>query len=480
MHNNLIFSTKKKALDLLNRSISANPKFRDIAKAYNSFHGSKERPQVGVRINSSSGTRLKQSPDDALAELFSLAVLLPFPQKPNASIDWVWENTRALCVPVKLEDVTSRLTPDRTRLIFDDKTLVMGPGTPVPAKGYGPVTIYAGGRKMMHQASPNAVDFVGVSIPPGVQVLASYTYLDGAPPAFYIVEILQPESEGHLPDFVVRPLFTVEGEVLIEKTSGLETDVQLKATSNVLTTKGFLLYTQTTQYSVKRALQAGVDYEVTSEGLITFLQPLPSNTYLFATYRYYGDVQGPFKIPHEHYACTEAIKGVTIAFGEGLQAGDTQIVGLLPKRERVANVRGSHFEMNIDITVFARDPISSAELCDHLIGDIWGNHRNTLSGQGFTILDMEPGGESTESYNDSTGDLYFTNSVSFRVMVEWHKITPYIQDVQGFDVSIFQVEEFTDRQRQASGTETPGGAVMSRIDNTFFLSGKIETGPALI
>lgn len=479
MHNDLLYSTKKRMLDILNTSVSQNPKFKDIAKAYHSYHMKKERPQVGVRLNTSSGTRLKQSPDDALAELYSRVVLLPFPGKPNASVSWVWEDVEGISKPITLQDVSNRLNSDRTRLLFNDLSLTMGIGNPVPAKGYGPCSVFINGKKTMHMASEHAVDLMGATIPAGAEVLMSYCVRKMATPAYYILEMVEPAREGP-PDFMVRPLYTITREMVIRNTNGTEPEVQLRGHGSYIRNKAFALWTQKTPYSERFYLKMGEDYTVSESGLVTFLVPVRRGTFLFATYRYYGELTGPFPIPHEHFACTTAISGVTLAFCEGASVGDRQIVAVLPESQRVANVRGSHYEMNVDLTVFSRDPQSSAELCDHIISDIWGNRRYELSGQGFTILDMDPGGDGTESYNDPTTDFYFTNSVSFRVMVEWHKITPYLEDVQGFDVSLFQVEEFSTRSHQSTGTDNSNGQAMTVTRGEFLPLSRMNKGPAFI
>lgn len=472
MQVDLNYSTKKKVLDIFNASIARHPTYRDNARAYHAYGMGKERPQIGVRLNTLSTTRMKLSPNDALGEFYSRACILPFPGTANASLDWVWEAPNMACKPRVREDVTSRLSADRMSILFPDKVLAMGPGTPEPAAGYGPVRVWVNDAKVFNQASAHQVDLVGMAVPPGATVEANYFELNAALPGLYFLDII---SEA---EFNLDVVHEINHEVVIEKTTGTETDATLSRTG-VMANRFLDMYTQRTPYSTRFQLRMGQDFMVDeATGQISFLAPLNADTTLFCSYRFRGAHTGPHTIEGKHRANITAIPGVILAFGDKVIPGDKQVVQVTRRRERVAKVTGSHFEADLDLSVFARDPQTAAELCDHLVSDIWGNMRLPLTSEGFIIDDLNSTGDSQDTYNESTGDMMFLQGISMRVLVEWKKFVPYVSNLSGVNIDILMAKEFLYRDSGYPLADALGGSLI--VPTPFVLIGNPVYGTSVV
>ena len=111
------------------------------------------------------------------------------------------------------------------------------------------------------------------------------------------------------------------------------------------------------------------------------------------------------------------------------------------ERTQTAKVYGGHYHISFDISVFTRDPQSVAELADHIIGDIWGNRRLQLEYEGITFEELEASGESEDSYDEATGTLFFTQSISATILTEWKKFVPYVVDLRKFDITLHRMQE---------------------------------------
>lgn len=436
MQQNLQLVVKQRILDEVNDTLGRHPLYRDDTKAYHKFHPLKERPQSGVKLMGSSATRMQLSPDDYMADISSHCSLAAVGTKEAHSIEWVWENAEIICQFSDRVDVTGGLDPSRRIVQVPNYPIVCGKANTDPATSFAEVAVWVNGTKTLAAgvASETGQIYLSNMVPSGATVEVSYWWKNLDIPGYYFIEIIDKEA------FILTPLHVVKSEKVIQKTTGTETTAQLAVTSNVQQSV-FLLWTKKQHNSVKMYLNINEDFTVDSNGLITFLSPLPRDTTLYASYRWQGPNRGPFNIPGEYSFNADAIKGVTIAFGSRIEVGDKQVILLFPEREQNAKVYGSHYEMSQDLIVFSRDPMSSAEIADFIVADLWGNKRSALCAEGLTLTAVDASGESEESYDDATGALYFEQSISIQIMTEWKKFVPYLVDLSRFDIHLHRYQE---------------------------------------
>jgi len=422
MENKLYSAIKHRMFEEMNLSIQRHPTYAHGTKAYNRLHMGKERPQTGVVLQSVSSSRINLSPDDYIGDLWSLVALTRVGNYPGSTIEWVWEDAYNLTPYVEKEDVSSTLDPLTQRTVtVANAPIAAGNQNTMPATSFGQVKLYVNGVPL---------DAAGVDAASGQirlpysasstdKIEVSYYYVDVDKPGYYFIEFDANDN------FMITPMYSEFNEVLIAKTTGVEVNAQL-TNSPVLLDYVLNLTTKKNFNSTLIYLDRGVDYDVDETGLVTFLRPLQTGTTVYASYRWRGEDRGPFPVKDEYQYIDSAIKGVVLSVGSRKQAGDKQVVVLNPQREQVAKVYGGHYIMNLEWKVFTRDPMSTEELTDHLISDIWGNRKEPLRWEGITIEACDATGEMEESYDDATQAVYFQNTISMEIMTEWKKFVPYI------------------------------------------------------
>lgn len=430
MQNNLYGAIKHRMFEEMNQSIQRHPTYAGSTKAYHRLHHNKERPQTGVLLRSVSSSRIKLSPDDHIGDLKSLVTLAKVGDSPGSTIEWVWEDAYNLTKYVEKEDVSATLDSTGRLVTVVNTPISAGHQNVEKASNFGQVRLYLDGVKV-DALSINA-DTGQIALPanlaPGVKVEVSYYYSDMDKPGYYFVQFNQNA-------FNITPLYSEYNEVVIEKTTGTETEANLNNTP-VLVDYVLNLTTKKNFNSTLIYLDREVDYNVDSNGLITFLKPLQAGTTLYASYRWQGENRGPFVVENENEYLDEPIKGVVLAVGSRKKEGDKQVVILNPKREQVAKVYGGHYTMNLDWTVFSRDPMTTEELADHLVSDIWSNRRPSLKWEGITIEECDAASETEEVYDDATGAMYFENNVTMQIMTEWKKFVPYILKLAKYNYKV--------------------------------------------
>jgi len=244
-----------------------------------------------------------------------------------------------------------------------------------------------------------------------------------SPPGVYVLKILTcPDDARGVPGtFSVEPFLTVSDELLL--IFGQEAQ---------LSRQGLYQGALRLWMDGRTALIQGVDYVCDySEGLITFLKPVPAGINIYADYRYVLPVQAPyyFKTDEAHY---DAIPGAVIAFGDRHQEGDQLAVVVGQTRAETADVYGGKFEVNFELVVFARDPEDREKMVDYVVASIL-ERQNQLGFDGLELLDVSPGGESEEVYVAEIDDYYYDGAVSVGIRVDWEVYTP-------LPVEIFRIE----------------------------------------
>jgi len=436
MESNLLNSAKRRVLRELNDTIQNNPVYRDQLKVYHKFPY-KERPMRGVILRNASATRIKLSADDYAADLKSHVAIAKAQNYEGKFLDWVWEDSTNITKKVYQEDVSSQITGTAsvgTNRVFQvsNYPIVSGKFNTLIADNFNQVEVLVDGEKVFVDQVDGEEGKVYLSFSPtiGQTVTISYWYKNLVDPGRYYIQLISTSQ------YVIDPLYIVKGEKVIEGTTGVETTANL-AHGGLLTDLE-TLYIQKYSRSNQIKLISGTDYTIdTATGEITFLSPLPVGTNLYANYRWVGSTLGPFEIPSDFHYDNEALSGIILAFGNKKVVNDKLVLLVYPNREQASKVYSGHWDMNFDIDVFARDPIELPDLTDYIIDDMWTRKRLSLISEGFTIEEMDPGGESEEVYDTNTGELYYKNTVSLRAMTEWKRFVPYLIEIVDFDTKLY-------------------------------------------
>jgi len=436
MENNLLRSVKYRVMDELRGAIQEHQVYRNKIECYHKFP-MKERPQGGVVLRGASSTRIKLSPDDCAGTLKSYLALAHAENKEGNFLDWVWEDPTHMSTLNVEEDLSSQIegtsTFGKNRVFYvQHKPILSGRNNLVPADNFRQIALKLNGEDTF-------AEFVdgkrGMIILPQAPVLGdtltvNYYYSNLTPPGRYYIELVSATQ------FIIDPFYQIKTEEVVVDTTGLETTAQL-AHGNIYGDFD-TLYTQKTPNSTKFGLERNVDYTITEAGLITFLQPLPVATTLYADYRWVGARMGPFDIPEPFHEHRTALPGVVLCFSNQLNVGGKMVVIVYPQREPAAMLYSGHFNMTFEIEVFSRDPQQLADLTDHVIQYIWAYRRLPLMDEGLTITEMDPTGETEDVYDENTGDLYYKNGVSLQMMTEWKKFVPFLYELLDFDIKLYQ------------------------------------------
>ncbi len=248
-----------------------------------------------------------------------------------------------------------------------------------------------------------------------------------SPPGAYVITIQSVPDEGHgVPgQFIIDPYLTASNEELIIFSSPSETEAQVSR-------EGIYPNSMRLWLDGRRPLLAGVDFTVDyASGLITFLKSTPVGSSVMADYRYRLGQQGPypFNIDQADY---RSIPGAILAFGDRAQEGDRLAVVVGETRSDVAEVYGGKFEVGFELIVFARDPEERERMSDYVVAKIL-ERQNQLGYDGLELLDVSPGGETEEVYNQEVDDYYYDGNVSVSYRVDWEVHSP-------LPVEIFRAE----------------------------------------
>lgn len=431
MENNLLRVVKSRIMDELTGSVQRHQLFRDKVSVYHKFPYT-ERVMIGIVLKNASSSRIKLSPDDHAGTLKSHVTMARAETFEGKFLEWVWEDFNNLTSYQKNEDISSQVTGDVRFFNTSKKPILSGFNNTAIADNFRQILVLLNGQQVLPEFVSGSDGVFALPQAPalGSTLTVSYFYGNITSPGRYYIEIVSPSQ------FVIDPFYIVKNEKVIERTTGTELNVSLSH-GNLY---GDLdtLYTKKTDLSTKLYLEKGVDYNIDTTGLITFLTALEKDTTLFANYRWVGDTMGPFNIPSEFHYVNSALPGIILAFSNQITVGDKAVVIVYPDREPVASMNSGHYKMSFDIEVVARDPKQLANLTDHLIEDIWGNRRLLLIDEGLTIEEMDATGEVEEPYDENTGDLYYKNGISLQIMTEWKKFIPFLTEILDFDTKLYQ------------------------------------------
>ena len=429
MYNNLLYAMKQRILDEVVLAFNRHPAYSSKTKVHHKFPYEK-RFQYGVVLRNSSGSQIRMSADNYLADLKSHVRLVRVDKSPGLAVEWVRENFNRVTNEIT-EDVSHLVGPTQ-RMFLTQHQMMAGFGDTSYATNIGQVRITKNGEELRPEFVDGKNKTVMLSSAPGPADVIKITYYKRtiADPAIYVLDFIADY------EFTVSPVFIIEEELVLEKVSGTETSANL-AHGDVYPTSDSL-YLLSKKGGDPVFLDRGTDYTIDyTTGVISFLTPLAANFDLLADYRWQDTsyTNGPHSF-RSYQELHDVIPGVVISIGRRSQKGDRQGIIISQNREQQAKIYGGHWDMSLSLGVVSKDPKQMEEMADHIINTLWGEKKNILEREGITINSVEPTGESEESYIDTTGDLYYESSVDISVMTEWQQFIPYFYNIKRINVSL--------------------------------------------
>ena len=435
MYQNMLFALKKRMLDEVERAYLKHPAYSEKVKVYHKFPY-EQRVQYGAILRNTNASQVRMSADNYMADISSHVRLCRVDNYPGLSIEWVRENSLAITKQAKDEDVSSQVNPTQRRF-FTANPIVSARGNTHYATNPGQITVTVNGSTVLPEFidGENKIVMLHDCPPAGATVLVTYFYRVLSAPGLYVVDFTEDNQ------FIIGPILVIDDQVVIDKTTGAEITADLGHTLIYPTSEDLYLRPQNEPVqSNPIQLIRGTDYTIdNATGIITFLLPLEAGFKLVADYRYQpGYAIGPYTF-HPYEEVHTAVPGVVICIGRRAKKGDRQIVMVTQYREPQAKIYGGHWTMSLDIAVIAKDPMQMEEMADQLVNYLWGERKNELEFEGITLNRVEPSGESEESFIDTTGDMYYTTSVSIEVMTEWQEFVPYFFKIRRIPATMIEM-----------------------------------------
>lgn len=249
-----------------------------------------------------------------------------------------------------------------------------------------------------------------------------------SPPGVYLFRVTDlPEQSSRTPGrFEVEPVLTVKDEHLLVFGSSADSEAQLSREN---------IYPGSVRLWLdgRRPLLAGRDYSMNdATGEIRFLRPTPTGMFVVADYRYRVPVQEhlPFFLDT---ADTTSIPGAVLAFGDRAQLDDRFAVVVGDGRADVAEIHGGKFETNLELVVFVQNDSEERERMSDYIVAKFLERQSALGFEGLELMNISPGSESEEVYNQTSDDYYYESPISLSLRVDW-------QTFSSLPVEVFRVE----------------------------------------
>jgi len=259
-----------------------------------------------------------------------------------------------------------------------------------------------------------------------------------SPPGVYLLKVTSLPDEPHnIPGtFILEPNLTVTDEPVIQFVTSSDPTGQLSREN---------IYPGSIRLWIdgKHPLSNGVDYTADyGTGGITFLKPTPIDSVIYADYRYKIEDQGPFQFKAETTNLT-AIPGAVLAFGDRIQECDEIEIVVTESRTEVADIYGGKFEVHFDLIVFSRDAEDREKLSDYVVNKIL-ERQNYWGFEGLELIDVAPGGESEEIYNETLDAYYYDGAISLSMRVDWEIYIP-------LPITSTQVDPISKTEEQQKG-----------------------------
>lgn len=260
-----------------------------------------------------------------------------------------------------------------------------------------------------------------------------------SPPGAYRINIEKvPDRSNNLPGiFRVKPIITIKNEPLIVFTSCSDYHAQLLNDN---------IYPYSTQFYLdgKVPLILGVDYSVDWDtGQVTFLQQTPVSSIVYADYRVNKPESPPIEFQFEE-SNVDAIPGVVLAFGDRAQENDEMLVVITEDRTDTADIYGGKYEVSFELTTFTKESEEREKFTDYLTTSLL-SHQNSLGFEGLEIVNITPGSESEEIYNDETEEYFYEGTINATFRVDWEIYIPIPISVR--DISFTSSKEDYEKGR---------------------------------
>jgi hypothetical protein len=427
-YNFLINAAKNRIITELREAFSKLPDFKDIP-IVNKFPY-EERIQEGIIVRNSSASRVALSADNYQGIVTSYVCLAKNSNFPGKSIEWVREDDAHLAEWIVREDFSSQFQvfPQDNKTIKIYQNFYKGNKNLSFASNVKDVEVFVNNQKII----PKKVDgdegtitlFESPAAYSSVQV--SYWTRNLASPGVYQIEITEGDPELSSYKFMVDPLLDIQ-ETLIERTRGDETTLIINKAPIY---KGSLRLRENSNLLIEDK-----DYIVNeSEGLVTLLVPLLTNSKITAFYRVQGLSTGPFEIKCQNIALNTAIPGVVLAFGRNVSIGDKQFVIINSHRVNTAKEYSGKWDMRIGLEVYAKDSHRIEQIVDESTSNLLFYRKEALDAEGIALVDVSFGGESETIFDEGTGDLYYTGTVEYTFLTEWIVHQPLLYTVDDIEI----------------------------------------------
>jgi hypothetical protein len=427
MYQNLMFGVKRRIIEEIELAFQNHPAFAEKVQVFNKFPF-EQRIQFGAVLRNTSGSVMRMSADNYLAELNSHVKLAKLGTYSGTSIEWCRENSNDI-TKLTNEDLSAQVDPTN-RLFHTANQICSGPENTFYANNKGQVSVTINGypagvervfgedKTIILEKCPQLGDIVKIT----------YWYRTLVPPGIYMVNFMERNS------FWVDTFYSMDNQVLFNKTTGLETSYDFGHSIFPDTEE---IYLKLNRNITEIKLVRGVDYSIDNDnGIITFLNPVPPDYKMMADYRYrpFAEASGPytFKDYEENHT---AIPGVVLCMGRREVVNDQQMVIVSQFREPVAKIYGGHWQMSLQVGVISKDVRQMEESVDQIVNWLWGVRKNVMEFEGITLNSVEPTGESEEVFIESTGDLYYESSIDISVMTEWQRYKPYLYSIRHINAS---------------------------------------------
>ena len=258
-----------------------------------------------------------------------------------------------------------------------------------------------------------------------------------SPPGIYIIEVQSlPDEARNIPGY-----FTIDPN-LLEQNEKLITFNAATGQQGQLSRSGIVPGSVRLWLDGRSLLLDGVDYSVDNSGFVVFLKKSIAGDIVYADYKYIIDKQGPFPFKYEE-SDLSSIPGTILAFGNRAVESDKIAIVISNERVDVAESYGGKFLLHFSLVVFSRDAEDREKLSDHIVVSIL-SRQNELGYEGLELIEISPGGESEEVYNDELDEFYYDGSISISFRVDWEIYEP-------MPVEILRIDSVSKSKEQVHG-----------------------------
>jgi len=304
----------------------------------------------------------------------------------------------------------------------------------------------------------NTVEWVRENANVLAQKSANSSLFPAAPGAYSFKVLSVPDDARNIPGTLsVTPNFTVYGDDLITIRYPDAAEAQLNRTN---------IYEDSLRLYLDGRILLKPDFDYTvdyTSGLITFKREMPEGIEVTADYRYSAPTVSPVFFKREEFK-VDIIEGAVIAFGDRCEVDDEFVIVVTEDRAETADVFGGKFEIDFDLIAFSKDAEDREKLADYITMSVM-NRQIKLSNMGMELLEIAPGGENEDIYNNETDSYYYETNLRLRLRVEWSTYIPLPMVLSDASAS-----------RLVPGSETLTGSRSSSLEASVFNSAAVRVG----